>query len=66
MSVTVNIENINLAERIRLGVPIQIAPDYRGNRIGRKILNDLISEAIVSKKKAALSVLKTNRANLYT
>ena len=47
-------------------IQIQIAPSYQGKGIGKKILNDLISEAIATGKTITLSVLKTNKAkNLY-
>lgn len=47
-------------------IQIQVAPSYQGNGIGRRILNDLIKEAIESEKSITLSVLKTNQAkNLY-
>ncbi|WP_293938242.1 GNAT family N-acetyltransferase [Sphingobacterium sp. UBA5996] len=52
--------NINL-------IQIQITPSYQSKGIGRKILNDLIEEAIESEKTITLSVLKTNKAkNLYS
>ena len=48
-------------------IQIQIAASYQGNGIGRRILNDLIEEAIESEKTITLSVLKTNKAkNLYS
>lgn len=47
-------------------IQIQVAPSYQGKGIGRRILNDLIKEAIESEKSITLSVLKTNQAkNLY-
>jgi len=48
-------------------IQIQIAASYQGKGIGRRILNDLIEEAIESEKTITLSVLKTNKAkNLYS
>ncbi|WP_293943947.1 MULTISPECIES: GNAT family N-acetyltransferase [unclassified Sphingobacterium] len=48
-------------------IQIQIAASYRSKGIGRRILNDLIEEAIESEKTITLSVLKTNKAkNLYS
>ncbi len=47
-------------------IQIQVAPSCQGKGIGRRILNDLIKEAIESEKSITLSVLKTNQAkNLY-
>lgn len=47
-------------------IQIQVAPSFQGKGIGRRILNDLINEAIESEKSITLSVLKTNQAkNLY-
>lgn len=47
-------------------IQIQVAPSNQGKGIGRRILNDLIKEAIESEKSITLSVLKTNQAkNLY-
>jgi len=48
-------------------IQIQIAASYQGKGIGRRILNDLIEEAIKTEKTITLSVLKTNKAkNLYS
>jgi len=47
-------------------IQIQIAPSYQGKGIGKRILNELIKEAITSERTITLSVLKTNKAkNLY-
>lgn len=47
-------------------IQIQVAPSYQGKGIGRRILNELIKEAIHSQKTITLSVLKTNQAkSLY-
>jgi ribosomal protein S18 acetylase RimI-like enzyme len=43
-------------------IQIQITPNYQGKGVGRKILNDLIKEAIETEKSITLSVLKTNQA----
>ncbi|MEI2273178.1 GNAT family N-acetyltransferase [Sphingobacterium sp. ML3W] len=57
---------VRQADNIEL-IQIQIATSYQGKGIGRRILNDLIEEAIESEKTITLSVLKTNKAkNLYS
>jgi len=57
---------VRQADDIEL-IQIQIAASYQGKGIGRRILNDLIEEAIESEKTITLSVLKTNKAkNLYS
>jgi len=57
---------VRQADNIEL-IQIQIAASYQGKGIGRRILNDLIEEAIESEKTITLSVLKTNKAkNLYS
>src|SRR5690606_18834509 len=57
---------VRQADNIEL-IQIQIAVTYQGKGIGRRILNDLIEEAIESEKTITLSVLKTNKAkNLYS
>ncbi len=43
-------------------IQIQITPNCQGKGVGRKILNDLIKEAIETEKSITLSVLKTNQA----
>ena len=56
---------VRQADNIEL-IQIQIAVTYQGKGIGRRILNDLIKEAIESEQSITLSVLKTNQAkNLY-
>ncbi|QRY55643.1 GNAT family N-acetyltransferase [Sphingobacterium siyangense] len=43
-------------------IQIQIAPRYQGKGLGKKILKDLIDEAIYEGKSISLHVLKTNKA----
>jgi len=57
---------VRRADNIEL-IQIQIAAPYQGKGIGRRILSDLIEEAIELEKTITLSVLKTNKAkNLYS
>jgi len=57
---------VKRADNIEL-IQIQIAAPYQGKGIGRRILSDLIEEAIELEKTITLSVLKTNKAkNLYS
>ncbi|WP_312329530.1 GNAT family N-acetyltransferase [Sphingobacterium sp.] len=47
-------------------IQIQLAQSFQGKGIGKRILKELIKEAIESEKTITLSVLKTNQAkNLY-
>jgi ribosomal protein S18 acetylase RimI-like enzyme len=43
-------------------IQIQIDPRYQGKGLGKKILKDLINEAIYEGKSISLHVLKTNKA----
>lgn len=43
-------------------IQIQIDPRYQGKGLGKKILTELINEAIYEGKSISLHVLKTNKA----